>query len=689
MQFVWGGDRAEKNTELYFTYFSHIPCDTLTLCAVDFFRVWADGKFVSYGPERTAAGYARPRTVKLNGAKNITVIVAAYNAPCYACDMQPPFFGAEITANGKTVAETEDFKCQTFSARIKNVPRYSYQRGFTEVYDFTNAVKKEINAYKVDAPVIIEGGEDRADYIIADFDFIAKSDFTGFNKVNDVWWKDLPLYAPQAGEFNVYNDFIAKTRAGYSALDYSLTSLKTGFIRLTVNAQTEVKIFGVFDEILQNGEISFRRSGANDFICYTLPAGRHEVTSAEPYAFKYLKLIYKGDAQITPGLITYENGFNSAVTVSGDERISAVMKAAEATFRHNAVDIFTDCPGRERAGWLCDSYFTAKAERLFTGENAIEKRFLQNFILGEVPEIAKNMLPDCFPAQHPDAEYIPNWAMWFVIELYDYYLRTGDGETVVSAKNKVYGLVEFFEKYLNEYGLLENLDGWVFLEWSMSNDSAYVAGVNFPTNMLYALMLQTIDALYGDKRLGMRANEIRDKIYELAYNGEFYVDNALREGEKLMPCNEHISETCQYYALFTGMRADKEFARKIITEFGPLRCADTYEKIGKSNMFIGNYLRFLWLCDAGEYDRVLDECLAYFSSMAQTTGTLWENDTPSASCDHGFASCAAVIILRCLTGYETVINGNPVFNKKFVATKKRGVRVSFAYNDSAPLICEC
>ena len=28
-----------------------------------------------------------------------------------------------------------------------------------------------------------------------------------------------------------------------------------------------------------------------------------------------------------------------------------------------------DCPSRERAGWLCDSYFTAKTEYVLTGTN--------------------------------------------------------------------------------------------------------------------------------------------------------------------------------------------------------------------------------------------------------------------------------------------------------------------------------
>ena len=38
--------------------------------------------------------------------------------------------------------------------------------------------------------------------------------------------------------------------------------------------------------------------------------------------------------------------------------------------------------------------------------------------------------------------------------------------------------------------------------------------------------------------------------------------------------------------------------------------------------------------------------MGYFHYMARKTGTLWENVTDHASCNHGFASYAAVLILE-------------------------------------------
>ena len=79
--------------------------------------------------------------------------------------------------------------------------------------------------------------------------------------------------------------------------------------------------------------------------------------------------------------------------------------------------------------------------------------------------------------------------MFYVLELADYFARYEDKELQESSKNNVANLVKFFEKYLNEIGLLENLESWVFVEWSEANSADSIKGVNLPSNMLYANFL--------------------------------------------------------------------------------------------------------------------------------------------------------------------------------------------------------
>ena len=400
--------------------------------------------------------------------------------------------------------------------------------------------------------------------------------------------------------------------------------------------------------------------------------------TAEPYCMMYAEVIASGDAEVVPTLISYENCDTGTPELVADEKITAIFRAAENSFVQNAVDLFTDCPGRERAGWLCDSYFTAIAERLFRGNNDIERVFLENIILSRAPELPDGMLPMCFPSRQKSGRYIPNWAMWFVLELEDYLERTGDRELIDAARERALGVIRFFDRYKNEYGLLENLESWVFIEWSIANDAGYVSGVNFPSNMLYARALIAAGRLYGMPRLCEEGEKIRRTVKELSYNGKFFADNATREGKRLVRRDDHVSETCQYYALWMGLDCDADFTERMIKEFGPKR-TDAYPDVGRSNMFIGNYLRFFWLTDIGEYGRVLDECTDYFAKMAVETGTLWEHDRPTASCNHGFTSVAAVILLRCTVGYRTVKDGEAVLCPDFRAPEGYEVGVKFNY----------
>ena len=139
-----------------------------------------------------------------------------------------------------------------------------------------------------------------------------------------------------------------------------------------------------------------------------------------------------------------------------------------------------DCPSRERAGWLCDSFFTARVAMDLCGHSTIEKNFLENFLLPDKFEfLPDGMLPMCYPADHNDGVFIPNWAMWFVIELQEYLVRSGDRELVDALKPKVFALLEYFKPFQNDDGLLENLSSWVFVEWSKAN--GFVQDVNYPS----------------------------------------------------------------------------------------------------------------------------------------------------------------------------------------------------------------
>ena len=645
MDFIWAGDRQAINQQKNFYITLKKRVDRIEICAVDNYQVWIDGKFVAYGPERTAAGYSRKKVLFLDGANFIEIKVIAHGVPVYMCDFQLPFFGAELYDGKNLVYACKDFSCRVDLLRDEKTCRYSRQRGFIEKQTLAESRYEELNAYMVPSPILLDGIGDTASYQKVDFEKIEEKPFVGFDLLTKPWWEDIPEYVTPEGHFSIEKDFLSP-KEGYKEMLFSLPCIKTGFLSVEVDSHGESEIYIVFDEILNENKWNFRRSDCNDLFVYTCKNGRHQHLSAEPYTMKYIKVIYKGEVTVKPSLVLYENS-KFRFDYVGDEKIVSIIEAAKNTFAQNAVDIFTDCAGRERAGWLCDSYFTAKAERFFTGENKIERNFLENFILSKTDELPQGMLPMCFPSQHDENSFIPNWAMWYVIELKDYFDRTQDRELIDRAKEKVYGVIEYFEKFKNGYGLLENLQSWIFVEHSIANTLDYVKGVNFPSNIVYSAMLKAAGELYADESLLVQAEYIKQQVVKYAFNGKLFVDNAEVVEGKIVPFTDHISETCQYYALFFHIYEEEGYVSFIKENFGPNRKAG-FDYVGKSNVFIGNYLRLFWLYEQKEYDMVLSESVEYFYEMSKKTGTLWEHDQAKASCNHGFASVIATLLLQAI-----------------------------------------
>ena len=678
MKFVWGGDRAAINSELLFVFDAPKEADRLELYGADIYTVTAGKKIISFGPERCAAGYARRRSVKISGGEKIEVRVRAYGVTNYCVDFQKPYFAAEIYSGESLLLSADKLGFAYIEKRrLTSMPRYSAQRAFTEGYDLGETERIKVPLYEVEPPVLLDGAHDPCKYPAYTPEHLGREVFSGFDEIKPHRQSANRAEVP-IGEFSVEEWIKKAVRLGYIQENLRLRTEKCGLLSFEISAETDGELVLFFEEICPDGKWIFRRAGNNDFVYIKYPAGKSNITVGEPFAVKEIRLVHADGARISPTLIGVENNKASCVGVQGDKRVERVFEAARNTFMQNATDIFMDCPGRERAGWLCDSYFTAIAERLFTGKNTIERAYLENYILAKTPEVAEGMLPMCFPGEHVNGRYIPNWAMWFVIELWDRQKRCGDTELVRLAREKVYGIYNFFERFKNEYGLLENLESWVFIEWSICNDDDHVCGVNYPSNMLYAFMLDKIADLYEDEKLHVEAENIRKCIVKLAFDGKFFVDNAIRENGVLVNCATHLSETCQYYALFMGLDCTEEFKEMMIRDFGPLR-TDAYPEVGRSNMFIGNYLRFFWLLSLGERERTLHECLEYFDKMASSTGTLWEHDRATASCNHGFASVAAHIMLSALFGYETVKDGMPIFKKNTAPLEGYDVEVSFDY----------
>lgn len=660
------------------------------------YRVFLNGEFLGHGPARGPHGFYRVDEWDLAGrlrpGTNLVAFeVAGYNANSYYLLDQPAFLQAEVTVDGQVVVSTggggRAFEAVLLPERVQRVQRYSFQRPFSEVYRLApgrdrwrqaaGAPFERVRCALQPMKSLLSRGVAHPDYTLRQPSWWVSSGTVKTGLKVDRPWKDRSLTGvgpklggypekeldtipslelqtvASAGSVPVNQPYAVGQRLSLGAGTCQIVDFGcnlTGFLGARVNCRSRARLFLTFDEVLVRGDVDFKRLGCVNVVTYELEPGAYTLESFEPYTLRYLKLIaLEGDCDLERlWLREYASGgIAAAHFAASDERFNRLFAAGRETFRQNAVDIFMDCPSRERAGWLCDSFFTARVAQDLCGDTRIERCFLENYLLPQKFEfLPDGMLPMCYPADHHDGVFIPNWALWFIVELEEYLARSGDRALVDALQPRVLKLLDYFRKFQNADGLLEKLESWVFVEWSKAND--FVQDVNYPSNMLYAKALAAAGRIYHQPELVLEAQRLREVIRRQSFDGEFFVDNAKRKDGKL-ETTRNRTEVCQYFAFFFEVATPETHPKlwqMLTKDFGPQRKqTQAFPEVHPANAFIGNVLRLELLSRHGLCQQLLDESLAYQLYMADQTGTLWENDGAYASCNHGFASHGGVHVL--------------------------------------------
>lgn len=439
--------QAEKNSEF-----------TLRITGSTLYRVFLNGEFLGYGPARTAHGFFRVDEYDIGdlvkaGENVLAVEVAGYNVNTYYTLDQPSFLQAELESDGKIVLATGNetgFKAFELKERLQKVERYSFQRPFTEYY----RIAEGFDDWKTSADVPLTpvelaeqpGGQlIPRNLLMPEFETLRPLEIyangtVGFQKP-ERYYKDrslvniskqfkgypepelevLPSQRMQemttqtmtqvSGKYT--ENPVALSENEFSTFDFG-TNL-SGFIGSYISCSEPSTIIFHFDEILTDGDVNSKKRMAdvNNQVVYELEPGIYNLESFESYTFKYLKaIVTKGSCTIHDVYIReYAYPDNPRATfASSNPKLNAIYDAARQTFRQNAVDIFMDCPSRERAGWLCDSYFMAIMEKGFTGKSDVAHNFYENYALADSFQfLPDGMLPMCYPADHNDGVFIPNW----------------------------------------------------------------------------------------------------------------------------------------------------------------------------------------------------------------------------------------------------------------------------------------
>ncbi|MFC3800075.1 alpha-L-rhamnosidase C-terminal domain-containing protein [Cohnella sp. GCM10012308] len=705
------GLHLEKNIQAGFRKVVRRPEESEEACllkitARTFYRLYVDGRLMGHGPARAAHGYARVdvldlTAVMVKGREHVLAIeLAGYNDPNVYVTGESSFLMAEWTV-GDTVLAYTDRSWQGFRLyhRRQLTEAFSHARCLGETYDLdrsyidwrTNAAEEPAGRTEVEElderPVLLprvaplpDMRAARGARLIAVHDTEADPDLAvaphpHFREETDRFYASPPVVdrpsvacskevaLPFTGIQRAHPDnaiTIQPAPGRAAALAYDFGEMNSGFIGIEFTCLEAGTLDLVFTDLLEDrGTFNPRRSGSNSVIRLNSQPGRFTFIAFEPHAFRYVKLIVRGQSFTVHDLFTVLYQFQPPLQkafLCNEGELNRIYDAAEKTLIMNTLDVFMDCPGRERAGWLCDSFWSGRAARLMLGDTSVERAMLDNFLRSDQAPLAEGFFPVCYPSGFANQGcFIPNWPLFLILELDEYVCRSGDTRMLADYRLTVENLLGQFAPYENEAGLLENLPGYVFVEWSSANLEAYKSPVSVATNALYAHVLQRAGEIYRTPAWTDKADRLRRILPGTSFAGSWYADSLKRDSEGGLIPGPLFSEAVQYYVLtFAASERDArpETVRRLIEAHGPAApqlASDVM--LARAGVFIGYFLRFDLLARWGEHRRLLREMKALFSHMIDNgPGTLWEHTSSSDSVCHGFAAHASVWLVRDILG---------------------------------------
>jgi alpha-L-rhamnosidase len=297
---------------------------------------------------------------------------------------------------------------------------------------------------------------------------------------------------------------------------WDLGSLTVGYVNLAVRAQAShagETVHLIAGETLRADGLPeleplkwgmrYRIAGRQDeAICFLRPIG-----------LRYLATVAPADVELHVAID--ESIFprpEGATFHCDDERLDRIWAIGTRTVDCCATDAFVD-GNREDQAWVGDAGVAIPVHLVTSPDVSLVRRTLE---LAAQNRRRDGLLPASVPDETSTANTIPDFSLHWIRSLTRYWEHTGDEAFLRSAMPVAEGIVERYESYRGSSGLLEDVPGWVFIDWAQidrdsvtgAHDALYAAALRdygtlpgaTPVDDMLAGIARAFDALWDDER---------------------------------------------------------------------------------------------------------------------------------------------------------------------------------------------
>lgn len=444
----------------------------------------------------------------------------------------------------------------------------------------------------------------------------------------------------------------------YMVVDFG--RIVTGYPRITISKGVPGTIVDIgISEGFPNGRVAPTKMGAHVYR-YIMKAGTQSFETTEWSGFRYMQLTFRELTQpveidsISVNFTTYPVEHRGKFR-SSDELLNKIWEAGAYTVQLCMHDAYEDCPSREQRQWIDDSKIESLVNYVVFGDTKLIRRLLRQVTQSQD---ADGLTMAFYPAAENGMLRFPNnetdTCLLWIQQIRDYYLYSGDTALVRELYPAVLRLIGWFEQYIDEYGLLNNIPEWVFIDWAILDKRGEIAAINglFAGALLGAIELARIVGNEADARKleeiyqGVKKG-INDRMWDTKRG--IYVDCNYRN----TPSRRVSQQTNGVLLCYDLVPPDRRKAvisyitdesRLVLTsaDFGSFKGwdgpFDEERNVVMTQPYFGHFV-LRGLAQAGAFDKALSMIRENWGSMIrQGADTIWEIWSPKESQVHGWSA---------------------------------------------------
>lgn len=412
------------------------------------------------------------------------------------------------------------------------------------------------------SPVIfssIYGGED----------YDAGLEQAGWNTptFNDSKWKNAvviaginpPLLQSQMGEpIKVMEKFpiASANQVRPNTWVFDLAQNFSGIPSITVrgNKGDTVRIIPA-ELVNEDGSVNQRNSGSPSFYNYILKGNEKETWQPRftYYGFRYLQVQAIGvDSTKLPEILNVEGWHirNAAPAVGtftcSNELFNKTYDLINWAIKSNMVSLFTDCPHREKLGWLEQTHLMGSSVQYNYDVAALYKKITKDMIYAQTPEgLIPEIAPEFVHFEDPFRDS-PEWGSAAIIVPWHIYKWYGDKRTLTESYDMMKRYIEYLRSKADDHILTQGLGDWYDLGPDRPGFSQLTKkGITATAIYYYDLTLMTEIAKLLNKPADAKQYHQLSMAVKNAFNKRFF------DTEKLQ--YDSASQTANAMALYFGL----------------------------------------------------------------------------------------------------------------------------------------